>query len=112
MPDESVRFTDPTGHMISDGCNIGECGGNNSDLSDPEQAAGFLYHYLRYYGIDISVPSKPPEPQSYSEWWTEWYLPRMGDYFIDDVATIAQTVADPLNLGLDAYENWRVNSST
>lgn len=31
----------------------------------------------------------------------------MGGYIQDDIATAAQALADPSDLGLDAYENWR-----
>jgi hypothetical protein len=45
--------------------------------------------------------------ESYRIWWKEWYLPRMDDYILQDVGTIARYGADPLNFGLDAYETWR-----
>jgi hypothetical protein len=94
-----LKYTDPSGHKPDEGEHSEkpkpQCNPNSS-----VPCAGEKYG-LCIPGVGCSGGT------DYREWWEKWYLPRMGGYIEDDIASAAQKVADPLGLGLDAYENWR-----
>jgi len=76
---------------------------NNSSVCDPNTD---ILCYSEEQGL--CVPGLGCSGgEVYREWWVNDYLPMMDDFLLQDIATTTQFLADPLNLGLDAYENYR-----
>jgi len=101
--DNPLRYSDPSGHAAA--CGVAdECGGSGGDKPETEKPP--VITLSKENGLCIKKLGCSGG-ESYRRWWREWYLPRMDDYLIEDMAKISQFLVDPLDLGLDAYENWK-----